>query len=108
VTWPTPLPAWWQQRLRLVRALMADPEVLILIDPTSAVDAHTETRMAAGIARLRQGRTTVVFTTSTLLLDQADRVVLVVDGRAAAEGTHEALMGYPGYRSLVERGMAVA
>ena len=43
-----------QQRLRLARALMADPEVLILIDPTSAVDAHTESLMAAGIARLRQ------------------------------------------------------
>jgi ABC-type multidrug transport system fused ATPase/permease subunit len=97
-----------QQRLRLARALMADPEVLILIDPTSAVDAHTESHMAAGIARLRQGRATVVFTTSILLLNQADHVALVIDGAVAAEGSHESLMADARYRSLVERGMAAA
>jgi ABC-type multidrug transport system fused ATPase/permease subunit len=96
-----------QQRLRLVRALMADRDVLILIDPTSAVDAHTESRMAAGIAGLRQGRVTVVFTTSMLLLNQADHVVLVIDGTVAAEGSHEFLMGDARYLSLVERGVAI-
>jgi ABC-type multidrug transport system fused ATPase/permease subunit len=96
-----------QQRLRAVRALMADPEVLILLDPTSAVDAHTESTMAAGIARLREGRTTLVFTTSILLLNQADHVALVIDGTVAAEGSHESLMGDARYRSLVERGMAL-
>jgi ABC-type multidrug transport system fused ATPase/permease subunit len=97
-----------QQRLRLARALMADPDVLILIDPTSAVDAHTESRMAEGLARLRQGRATVVFTTSILLLGQADHVALVIDGTVAAEGSHETLMADPRYRALVERGMAAA
>lgn len=96
------------QRLRLVRALMADPEVLILIDPTSAVDAHTESMMAAGMARLRRGRATVVFTTSILLLNHADRVALVIDGTVAAEGSHDSLMGDTRYKSTVERGMAVA
>jgi ABC-type multidrug transport system fused ATPase/permease subunit len=95
-----------QQRLRLVRALMADPDVLILVDPTSAVDAHTESRMAAGIAGLRQGRATLVFTTSMLLLNQADHVVLVTDGTVAAEGSHESLTADARYRSLVERGVA--
>lgn len=95
-----------QQRLRLVRALMADPEVLILIDPTSAVDAHTESRMAAGIARLRRDRATVVFTTSVLLLNQADHVALVIDGTVAAEGSHESLMADTRYTSLTERGTA--
>jgi ABC-type multidrug transport system fused ATPase/permease subunit len=97
-----------QQRLRLVRALMADPEVLILIDPTSAVDAHTESKMAAGIARLRRDRATVVFTTSILLLHQADHVALVIDGTVAAEGSHESLLADARYRSVVERGMAAA
>ncbi len=97
-----------QQRLRLARALMADPAVLILIDPTSAVDAHTESLMAAGIARLRRDRATVVFTTSVLLLNQADHVALVIDGEVVAEGRHESLMADPRYRSLVERGMAGA
>ncbi|WP_329570535.1 ABC transporter ATP-binding protein [Kitasatospora sp. NBC_01266] len=95
-----------QQRLRLARALMADPEVLILIDPTSAVDANTEKKMAEGIARLRQGRATVVFTTSILLLRQADQVALVLDGTVAAEGSHGSLMADERYRSLVERGTA--
>jgi ABC-type multidrug transport system fused ATPase/permease subunit len=97
-----------QQRLRLVRALMADPEVLILIDPTSAVDAHTESLMAAGMARLREDRATLVFTTSMLLLNQADRVVLVIDGTVAAEGSHESLMGDARYLSMVERGVAAS
>jgi ABC-type multidrug transport system fused ATPase/permease subunit len=97
-----------QQRLRLARALMADPEVLILIDPTSAVDANTENVMAEGIARLRRGRATVVFTTSILLLNQADHIALVIDGTVTAEGSHESLMNDPRYRSLVERGMAIA
>jgi ABC-type multidrug transport system fused ATPase/permease subunit len=97
-----------QQRLRLARALMADPEVLILIDPTSAVDANTENRMAEGIIRLRQGRATVVFTTSILLLNQADHVALVIDGTVAAGGSHESLMADARYAGLVERGMATA
>jgi ABC-type multidrug transport system fused ATPase/permease subunit len=94
------------QRLRLARALMADPGVLILLDPTSAVDANTEAVMAAGITRLRQDRATVVFTTSILLLNQADHVALVIDGRVAAEGSHDSLMADERYRSLVERGAA--
>jgi ABC-type multidrug transport system fused ATPase/permease subunit len=98
-----------QQRLRLARALMADPDVLILIDPTSAVDAHTESRMAAGIARLRgPGRATVVFTTSIVVLNQADQVSLVIDGVVAAQAAHADLMTDPRYRALVERGMVAA
>jgi ABC-type multidrug transport system fused ATPase/permease subunit len=98
-----------QQRLRLARALMADPDVLILIDPTSAVDAHTESRMAAGIARLRgPGRATVVFTTSIVVLNQADQVSLVIDGVVAAEAAHADRMTDPRYRALVERGMVAA
>jgi hypothetical protein len=64
--------------------------------------------MAAGIARLRRDRATVVFTTSVLLLNQAEHVALVIDGTVAAEGSHEILMGDPRYCSLVERGMAAA
>jgi ABC-type multidrug transport system fused ATPase/permease subunit len=48
-----------------------------------------------------------VFTTSILLLGQADRVVLVIDGKVAAQGSHESLLDNERYRTLVERGMAV-
>ncbi len=77
-----------QQRLKLARALAADPEVLILVEPTSAVDAHTEARIAGRLAGLRGGRTTVVCTTSPLVLDWADEVAFVESGRVTATGPH--------------------
>ncbi|MGY4972940.1 ATP-binding cassette domain-containing protein, partial [Streptomyces nigrescens] len=94
-----------RQRLRLVRALLADPEVLLAVEPTSAVDAHTEAGIAARLHHARAGRTTVVTSTSPLLLDRADRVFFLVDGRAVAFGSHRQLLDtQPGYRRLVSRG----
>ena len=63
-----------RQRLALARALMTDADVLLLDEPTSAVDAHTEARIAERVARLRHGRTTVVFAASPLWTAVADRV----------------------------------
>jgi len=94
-----------QQRLRLARALLADPPILVLVEPTSAVDAHTEARIAARLAQARSGRTTVVCTTSPLVLDRADHVVYVEDGKVVAEGRHaELLMSEPRYAATVTRG----
>ncbi|MFP8883776.1 MULTISPECIES: ABC transporter transmembrane domain-containing protein [Streptomyces] len=94
-----------RQRLALARSLVADPRVLVLDEPTSAVDSHTEARVADALRRLRAGRTTVVFSSSPLLLDRADRVVFVSGGEAAAVGTHrELLADEPGYRAVVTRG----
>lgn len=93
-----------RQRLALARSLVTDPEVLVLDEPTSAVDSHTESRVAAGIKELRAGRTTVVLASSPLLLDLADRVVLVHEGAAVAAGTHrELLADEPRYRAVVTR-----
>lgn len=93
-----------RQRLALARSVLADPPVLVLDEPTSAVDAHTESRIAAGLRGVRAGRTTVVFATSPLLLDQADRVVLLRGGRAVAAGRHGELMrAEPAYRAVVAR-----
>ncbi|WP_026058602.1 ABC transporter transmembrane domain-containing protein [Streptomyces sp. SS] len=93
-----------RQRLALARSLMADPEVLVLDEPTSAVDAHTESRVAAGVRELRKARTTVVLASSPLLLDRADRVVLVHEGQAVAVGTHRELLATePRYRAVVTR-----
>ncbi|WP_370949961.1 ABC transporter transmembrane domain-containing protein [Amycolatopsis sp. cg5] len=94
-----------RQRLRLARALLADPEVLLLVEPTSAVDAHTESIIAHRLHTARTGRTTVVVTTSPLLLDQADTVAYLADGRIQAAGTHADLLDTcPGYHRLVFRG----
>ena len=93
-----------RQRLALARSLFTDPEVLVLDEPTSAVDSHTEARIADGVRDLRSGRTTVVFTSSPLLLDRADRVVLVHDGEVAAVGVHRELVHKePRYRAVVTR-----
>jgi ABC-type multidrug transport system fused ATPase/permease subunit len=94
-----------RQRLALARALLADPEILVLIEPTSAVDAHTEARIAVRLRQARAGRTTLVASASPLLLDQADHVALLVDGRVVAEGTHRHLLAtVPVYRHAVVRG----
>jgi ABC-type multidrug transport system fused ATPase/permease subunit len=93
-----------RQRLVLVRALTADPEILVLVEPTSAVDAHTEARIAARLRRHRAGRTTVVTSTSPLMLDAVDEVVLLIDGRVVATGTHgDLLRDDAAYRSVVTR-----
>lgn len=93
-----------RQRLALARSLVADPEVLVLDEPTSAVDSHTEARIADGLRRLRSGRTTVVLTSSPLLLDRADEVVFLHEGEVAATGKHRELIGTePRYRAVVTR-----
>jgi ABC-type multidrug transport system fused ATPase/permease subunit len=77
---------------------------LVLVEPTSAVDAHTEARIAARLGAARTGRTTVVLTASPLVLDHADEVVLLVDGRVQAVGRHRDLMANePAYRAVVTR-----
>ncbi|MFH9041889.1 ABC transporter transmembrane domain-containing protein [Streptomyces sp. NPDC017966] len=81
-----------RQRLSLARALAADADVLVLHDPTTAVDAVTEQLVARGIAELRRGRTTVVITSSPALLDAADRVLVLDDGIVTAEDTHRNLL----------------
>ncbi|WP_305784796.1 ABC transporter transmembrane domain-containing protein [Symbioplanes lichenis] len=98
-----------RQRIRLARALYADPEVLLALDPTSAVDAHTEAAMAEGLRRARAGRTTLVTTTSPALLERADVVHWLVEGRVAATGRHRDLLAaQPGYRALVDRASGLA
>ncbi|GAA2719662.1 ABC transporter transmembrane domain-containing protein [Cellulomonas aerilata] len=100
-----------RQRVALARALLTDAEVLVLVEPTSAVDAHTEARIATRLADLRRGRTTVVVTASPLVLDVVDEVALVVDGRVRVTGRHRDLMdrddeAATAYRAVVSRAAA--
>ncbi len=96
-----------RQRLALARALAAEPRILVLHEPTTAVDAVTEQRIAEGIRRLRHGpgsdRVTVILTSSPALLAQADRVLLLTDGRVSAEGSHHDLSADPAYQAAVLR-----
>jgi putative ABC transport system ATP-binding protein len=90
-----------RQRVALARALCAQPPLLVLHEPTTAVDAATEARIAAGLRDARRGRTTLVVTTSPALLAAADRVV-VLDRSVLAEGRHDELVGAEArYRAAV-------
>jgi ABC-type multidrug transport system fused ATPase/permease subunit len=93
-----------RQRLVLARVLTVDPEILVLVEPTSAVDAHTEARIAARLRRHREGRTTVVTTSSPLMLDAVDEVAFLRDGRVVATGVHgDLLTDNREYRRVVTR-----
>ncbi|WP_281180177.1 ABC transporter transmembrane domain-containing protein [Actinomadura hibisca] len=81
-----------RQRAALARALAADSPVLVLHDPTTAVDAVTEARIADGLRALRDGRTTLVVTTSPALLAATDRVVLLEGGRLTDTAAHTDLV----------------
>jgi ABC-type multidrug transport system fused ATPase/permease subunit len=89
-----------RQRLRLARALAAEPRTLLAVEPTSAVDSHTESLIAARVAASRATRSTLVVTASPLWLVHADRVVWMVEGKVHATGTHAQLLAEPGYRKL--------
>jgi ABC-type multidrug transport system fused ATPase/permease subunit len=93
-----------RQRLILVRALLTDPAVLVLVEPTSAVDAHTEARIAERLREYRSGRSTVVLTSSPLLLDRVDEVIFLADDQVVAVGKHRDLLDSdPRYRRTVTR-----
>lgn len=95
-----------RQRLVLARALAADPEILVLVEPTSAVDAHTEALIAERLAEHRRGRTTVVVTGSPLLLHHAEDVALLADGRIVEQGRHDQLLARSAaYRRVVVRNL---
>ena len=95
-----------RQRVVLARVLAGDPDILVMVEPTSAVDAHTEALIAERLAAHRAGRTTIVTTSSPLLLHHAERVALLDGGVVAAYGTHEELLRTDrGYRSVVARAL---
>ena len=93
-----------RQRLSLARAILTNAEVLVLVEPTSAVDTHTEGRIAARLREIRGAHTTLLATTSPLLLERMDLVYLLEDGRVVDQGTHDALVARSArYRQIVLR-----
>lgn len=91
-----------RQRVALARALNARRPVLVVHDPTTAVDAVTEARIASGVREFRHGRTTVLVTNSPALLAVTDRVVLLDAGRVTADGPHADLVrAHATYRTAV-------
>ena len=103
-----------RQRVALARALLTEAPTLVLIEPTSALDSHTEARVAAQVHRARAGRTTVVVTASPLVLEACDEVVFLdSSGTELLRSTHRELMALArdghaqaaDYRAVVSRAM---
>ena len=103
-----------RQRVALARALLTEAPALVLIEPTSALDSHTEARVAARVHRARAGRTTVVVTASPLVLEACDEVILLdSSGAEVLRSTHRELMAMArsgdaqaaDYRAVVSRAM---
>ena len=97
-----------RQRVALARTIALDPDIAVFIEPTSAVDSHTEARIAQRLAQARAGRTTVLVTASPLVLDACDEVVLVAGGKEVARGRHRALLKDEAYYAVVHRGVGAA
>ena len=100
-----------RQRVALARALLTEAPALVLIEPTSALDSHTESRVARRLHAVRRGRTTVIITESPLVLEACDEVVLLGDDGEQTRSTHRELLarahrGDPdalAYRAVVAR-----
>jgi ATP-binding cassette subfamily B protein len=95
-----------RQRIAIARAIVADPRILILDDATSSVDASTERAIKLALAEVMAGRTTFIIAHRLSTIALADEIVVLEDGRVAAQGSHdELMMSSPLYREIVEKGL---
>jgi ATP-binding cassette subfamily B protein len=91
-----------RQRLALARAILGRPRVLVLDDPLSALDVHTEALVEEALARILAGTTALVVVHRPSTLALADRVAFLADGRVAATGSHHDLLEtVPAYRAVL-------
>jgi len=95
-----------RQRLAIARALLTDPRILILDDATASVDATTEAQIRLGLEQAVRGRTTIVIAHRLSTIALADEIVVLEQGRIAARGSHEQLLGTSDiYREIYEHGL---
>jgi len=93
-----------KQRLALATALLTDPEVLLLDDTTSALDAKTEARIRATLRRVLEGRTSLIITQRVATARECDYTIVLEDGRISQQGSHAELYLQKGfYRRICEQ-----
>ena len=93
-----------KQRISIARALIKDPEILLLDDSLSAVDAKTEKIIIGNIQRERAGKTTIIVTHRLSAVQHADKIIVLEDGKVIEAGTHQSLLNNGGwYKEQFER-----
>ncbi len=99
----TKLSTGQRQRISLARAVLKDPDVLVLDEPTAALDARTEIEVLGRLSEWGRRRAILLVTHRLSTIRRADRIVVLREGRLVESGSHESLMARGrGYRSLVE------
>jgi subfamily B ATP-binding cassette protein MsbA len=96
-----------RQRVAIARAILRNPRILLLDEATSALDTESEAAVQAALARLRQGRTTIVVAHRLSTVRDADLIVVMADGQAVEQGTHEALLAKDGAFARLVRAQAL-
>ena len=92
-----------RQRLTIARALVRDPEILVLDDSASALDQATDRRLRAAISEMESRPTVFIVSQRTASIRHADRILVMDDGKLVGSGTHEELLeGCPVYREIYE------
>lgn len=86
-----------KQRVSIARAMIKNPEILILDDSLSAVDAKTEAKIIENIGRVRNGKTTIITTHRLSAIQHADHIIVLDDGKIIEEGTHAELLRNEGW-----------
>ena len=96
-----------KQRTAIARAIVRNPEIMLLDDALSAVDTHTEERILRSLRELRRGRTVVIVSHRISSVKDADQIVVLDEGRIVERGAHEALLAAGGFYADLYRRQAL-